>query len=148
MNRIGLLTIHDTLNFGSQLQSYSLYAAVKSLGCNVILIDYKCDAIAARESTLPLKEAKTIKDVVKSLVLHGNLEKRKRSFHNFMIEHMSISQEYNKNTIADANDEFDTFLVGSDIVWGLNITGNDYNYMLDFADDEKKKISFSSSVGT
>lgn len=148
MNRIGLLTIHDTINFGSQLQTYSLYKAVESLGCNVKLIDYKCDAIAARESTLPLKEAKNIKDVVKSLVLHRNLEKRKNSFHHFMTAHMSISQEYNKDTIVGANEEFDTFLVGSDIVWGLNITGNDFNYMLDFADDAKKKISFSSSVGT
>lgn len=148
MDRIGLLTIHDTINFGSQLQTYGLYKAVESLGCDVKLIDYKCDAIAARESTLPLREAKNIKDVVKSLILHGNLEKRKENFHQFMVSHMSISQEYNKNTIADANDNFDTFLVGSDIVWGLNITGSDFNYMLEFADDEKKKVSFSSSVGT
>lgn len=148
MNRIGLLTIHDTINFGSQLQTYSLYKAVESLGCNVKLIDYKCDAIAARESTLPLKDAKNIKDVVKSLILHGNLERRKTNFNRFMNEHMSISREYNKHTIVDANDEFDTFLVGSDIVWGLNITGSDFNYMLEFADDEKKKVSFSSSVGT
>lgn len=65
-----------------------------------------------------------------------------------MASHMSISQEYNKDTISDANDDFDTFLVGSDIVWGLNITGGDFNYMLEFADDKKKKVSFSSSVGT
>ena len=95
-----------------------------------------------------LEKQKNIKDVVKSLILHGNLEKRKENFHQFMVSHMSISQEYNKNTIADANDNFDTFLVGSDIVWGLNITGSDFNYMLEFADDEKKKVSFSSSVGT
>src|SRR5699024_6466461 len=135
-------------NFGSQLQTYGLYKAVESLGCNVKLIDYKCDAIAARESTLPLREAKNIKDVVTSLILNGNLEKRKENFHQFMVSHMSISQEYNKGTIADANDNIDTFLVGSDIVWGLNITGSDFNYMLEFADDEKKKVSFSSSVGT
>ena len=30
----------------------------------------------------------------------------------------------------------------------LNITGGDFNYMLEFADDKKKKVSFSSSVGT
>lgn len=60
---------------------------------------------------------------MKSLILHGNLEKRKENFHQFMVSHMSISQEYNKDTIADAKANFDTFLVGSDIVWGLNITG-------------------------
>ena len=148
MNRIGMLTIHDTLNFGSQLQTYSLYKAVESLGYNVKLIDYICEAIKARESTLPVNEAKSIKEVVKSLILHGNLEKRKKNFRKFLSNHVIMSRQYDKNTIFTANEEFDVFLVGSDIVWGLNITGKDFNYMLEFADSTKRKLAFSSSVGT
>lgn len=144
---IGLLTIHDTMNFGSQLQTYSLYKAVESLGCDVRLIDYQCDAIAARETTLPLKEARSPKDVVKSLMLHGNLQKRQNSFHHFMAENMKLTERYTRATIAKTNDLFDRFLVGSDIVWGFNITGKDYTYMLDFVEDAKR-YAFSSSVGT
>lgn len=148
MYKVGLITIHDTINFGSQLQTYSLYKAVESLGIDVKLIDYKCEAISERESTHPLAEVKNVKDFIKFLVLHKNLEKRKQEFHKFMDKNMSITKQYDKSTIKNTNELFDTFLVGSDIVWGLNITGNDYTYMLDFAEEKKKKISFSSSVGT
>lgn len=144
---IGLLTIHDTMNFGSQLQTYGLYKAVESLGCDVRLIDYHCDAIAERETTLPLKEAKGPKAVVKSLMLHGNLQKRQNSFHKFMAENMILTDSYTRATVAQTNELFDCFLVGSDIVWGFNITGKDYTYMLDFVEDAKR-YAFSSSVGT
>lgn len=144
---IGLLTIHDTMNFGSQLQTYSLYKAVESLGCDVRLIDYQCEAIAARETTLPLKEARSPKDVLKSLILHGNLQKRQNSFHQFMAENMKLTERYTRATVARTNELFDCFLVGSDIVWGFNITGKDYTYMLDFVEDAKR-YAFSSSVGT
>lgn len=148
MDRIGLLTIHNTINFGSQLQTLGLYKAVETLGYDVEIIDYTCKAIADRESTLPLRDAKSIKDIIKSLLLHRNLERRKNNFQSFMRDNTRISKNYTSSTIAHANEQYDTFLVGSDIVWGLNITGDDYTYMLDFAQSEKRKIAFSSSVGT
>ncbi len=148
MNRIGFLTIHNTINFGSQLQTYSLYKAVQSLGLDLKLIDYRCEAIEERESTLPLKEAKGVKGILKSLLLHKNLQERKDNFQKFLRDNMNVTRPYYRKDISQVNAEFDTFLVGSDIVWGLNITGNDYTYMMDFAEDEKRKLAFSSSVGT
>ena len=40
MKKIGLITIHDTLNYGSLLQTYALYKAIESLGVEIELIDY------------------------------------------------------------------------------------------------------------
>lgn len=148
MKKIGYLTVHDTINFGSQLQMLSLYKAIESLGHNVTLIDYKCAVISQRESTLPLSEAKNPKDILKSLILHGNLKKRKNSFWKYIDDHIDVTKPFTQETIVEANDIFDTFIVGSDVVWGFNITGTDYTYMLDFADDSKTKLAFSSSVGT
>ena len=92
MYKVGLITIHDTINFGSQLQTFSLYKAVESLGIDVKLIDYKCEAISERESTHPLAEVKNVKDFIKFLVLHKNLEKRKQEFHKFMDKNMSTEE--------------------------------------------------------
>ena len=39
MKKIGLITIHDTLNYGSLLQTYALYKAIESLGVEIELID-------------------------------------------------------------------------------------------------------------
>ena len=66
----------------------------------------------------------------------------------FMRTNMSITCPYNRETISLTNQLFDTFLVGSDIVWGMPVTGNDYTYMLDFTKEEKRRIAFSPSIGT
>ena len=148
MNRIGLVTIHDTLNFGSLLQTYGLYKAIESLGKDITLVDYKNNAIAEREKTYRLSEVRGLKELYKAVFHHHFLEEKHINFWNFIRSNMKVSQPYTYKNIEKANGQFDTFVVGSDIVWGMQITGSDFNYMLEFASDSKKKISFSSSVGT
>ena len=147
MKRIGMLTIHDTVNYGSLLQTYATYNAVKQICGNVEIIDYTCKAIEDRETTYPLKSVRTIKGFFKFVLWHPMLHKKKISFHTFIKEQMKLSPRYNIETIVNANNRYDIFIVGSDIVWGMKVTGNDFTYMLDFAQPEKKKIAFSSSVG-
>lgn len=148
MNKVGLITIHDTRNYGSLLQTFSLYKAIESLGVNIELIDYKCKAIVQRENTYDWKSCKTFKDYVFHFLLHKKLEKQYQNMWSFIRENMKVSISYNKNTIKESNLKYDTFIVGSDIVWGMNITGRDFSYLLDFADKGKRKLSFASSVGT
>lgn len=148
MKKIGLITIHDTLNYGSLLQTYALYKAIESLGVEIELIDYKCKAIMDRETTYPLSQCRNIKDTIKSLMWHKAMQKKYENFWSFIKDNMKITKPYTRENVKELNDIFDVFIVGSDIVWGTNITGNDWTYFLDFADDSKTKIAFSSSVGT
>lgn len=148
MEKIGLLTIHDTLNYGSLLQTYSLYKAVETLGMNIELIDYKCKTIAARETTYALHECKSVKDIIKSLMWHKAMQEKKDNFSQFTRNNMRLSREYTVENIREANNNYNTFLVGSDIVWGTEITGYDWTYFLDFVNEDKIKLAFSSSVGT
>lgn len=148
MEKIALLTIHDTLNFGSLLQTYGLYSALQRLGSDVTLLDYKNEAIAKRESTYRLADSRTIKELYKAIFHHGFLEKKHRSFWKFIRDNMKVSQPYDGGNIGEANKDYNAFIIGSDIVWGMEITGYDLNYMLKFAADDKRKYAFSSSVGT
>lgn len=142
------MTIHDTLNFGSLLQTFGLYKAVESLGVDVEIIDYKCKAIAHRERTFRWSECETLRDYARHFLFHKILAKRYENQWKFIRNNMRISKPFDKANVKTSNDEYDTFLVGSDIVWGMRITGHDLTFMLDFADDNKKKLAFSSSVGT
>ena len=148
MKKIGLITIHDTLNYGSLLQTYALYKAIESLGVEIELIDYKCKAIMDRETTYPLSQCRNIKDIVKSLMWHKAMQKKYENFWSFIKGNMKITKPYTRENVKELNNIFDVFIVGSDIVWGTNITGNDWTFFLDFADDSKTKIAFSSSIGT
>lgn len=146
--KIGLLTIHDTLNYGSLLQTYALYQAIQSMNLDVELIDYKCEKIQKRESTFELRDNLNLQGLVKHFMWHKALKEKHLAFWNFMNCHMKISDAYNKYNIGKTNAIYDVFVVGSDIVWGTNITGHDFTYFLDFANKGKRKIAFSSSIGT
>lgn len=146
--KIGLLTIHDTLNYGSLLQTYALYQAIQSMNLDVELIDYKCEKIRKRESTFELRDNLNLQGIVKYLLWHKALKEKYLAFWKFIKCHMKISDPYNKYNISNTNSLYDMFVVGSDIVWGTNITGHDFTYFLDFANKCKRKIAFSSSVGT
>ena len=147
--KIGLLTIHDTINYGSLLQTFATYTAIKKLGYEVEVIDYKCKAICERETTYSLSETKKASDIVKWLLWHKKLKEKKDNFDSFARNEMKLSStSYEQDNVKDTNDIYKTFIVGSDIVWGMNITGNDFTYFLDFTEENKNRISFSSSIGT
>lgn len=146
--KVGLITIHDTLNFGSTCQAFALYKAVEKLGYRVELIDYKNRAIRNRERTYRFNELRSAKDVAMWVMQHRSLEEKRSNIWQFFSQNINISKkEYTVEDISSANSEYDAFLVGSDIVWGMDITGGDYTYFLDFADDDKIKLAFSSSIG-
>lgn len=146
--KTGLITIHDTVNYGSLLQTIGLYRALQELNVDVELIDYKNEAISARESTCPLNECRGIKDYLKWLLFHHALQTQKDNYWLFLRKHVSLSAPYDRNTIKSCNKDYHSFIIGSDIVWSMEITGHDMTYMLDFAEDSKRKYAFSASVGT
>lgn len=41
---------------------------------------------------------------------------------------MNLSERYDKSSIKFANNEFDIFISGSDILWDLNLTKGDTSY--------------------
>lgn len=47
--KIGLLTFHDTTNFGSLLQTFGLYKKILDLGYDIEVVDYQCKSIMKRE---------------------------------------------------------------------------------------------------
>ena len=146
--KYGLITIHNTQNYGSLLQTFSTYKAFKSLNIDIDLIDYHNDVIDSRELPITQVRIKSIKDIIKRVIWGKAQEKKYNSMYIFLKNNTSLSRVFNKENIREANSQYDAFITGSDIVWGTTITGSDMTYFLDFASENKKKISFSSSIGT
>ena len=145
--KIGLLTFHDTTNFGSFLQTYGLFKALINLGFDCEVIDYKCNAIAARELPRKKPENYSIRGIAKFLLIDKMIAKKYHAFQKTQHETLKLSREYTLENIADAQTEYDAILTGSDILWNLNITDADMTYFLDFVKDNNKKYAFSTSIG-
>lgn len=144
--KTGILTFHDTTNFGSLLQTYALYLALNNKNIDCEIINYQCASIKKREMPLENSAQKSLKDKVKFLLFNKYDRRKHNAFIDFMQKNMVLSEEYNRNTVSGANEKYDAFIIGSDIVWGMDVTDGDLTYFLDFAEDEKLKFSYASST--
>lgn len=145
--KIGLLTFHETTNFGSYLQTYGLYNAICMLGYDCEVIDYKCESIIKRE--LPKSKPKSFfpRDWAKYLLIERKKKKKYFAFQKQVSNTIKLSRPYDNFNIMTANKMYDAFIVGSDILWNLEITGGDQTFFLNFVENNQKKYAYSTSIG-
>lgn len=145
--KIGLITFHDTTNFGSLLQTYGLYKKVRELGFDIDVIDYQCESIVRREIPRPFNLLQSPPKIIKDLLIGSITRCKYRALSQFLHDNMTLSPICNKYTISKIFNNYDKLIVGSDIVWGMDITENDLTYFLDSETNRYKKNAFSSSIG-
>lgn len=146
--KVGILTYHDTTNYGAVLQAYALQKIINSFNIDCEIIDYKCDAITDRYKITPFYKCKNIKKSIKALLTNksNRILKEKFKYFNEKYQRVSPKTYYLKN-IHETNKIYDKFIVGSDQVWNLDLCGKDTTYMLDFVNNNYKKNSYAASFG-
>lgn len=145
--KIGLITFHDTTNFGSLLQTYGLYKKVQELGYNIDVIDYQCESIVRREIPRNFNLFQSPRGIIKDILIGSVNRKKYKALTKFLRENMTLSARCDKSTIKDQSALYDKFIIGSDIVWGMDIIEGDLTYFLNFETESCKKTAFSSSIG-
>ena len=144
---IGILTFQKTTNYGSMLQAFALFSAVKEMGIPCEIIDYECSKVEKNEMPMLISDCTSCKKILRFLLLNKYRKEKVKKFKDFSRENMKIScVRYNRETIMSANQYYDGYIVGSDIVWGPEITGEDTSYFLDFADEDKLRFSYAASL--
>jgi hypothetical protein len=151
MTRIGILTFHRACNYGAVLQAYALNSILKCIlteNDHVEIIDYACDYLESLYSPYKcISNRKLIMKIISIAVHYREKILAKKAFNKFRIQYLSLSEEYNINTIGNTNFVYDKYIVGSDQVWNTKITGSDTVYFLDFVDDNSRKYSYAASFG-
>lgn len=145
--KVGVLTFHDTTNFGSLLQTYGLYKAIDNLGVDCEVIDYQCKSIVERELPKPIEFSFNMRSMARQALVHYFDSRKYRGLLQFSKDRLKLSPRYDRENIGACAYCYDRFMVGSDIVWGLDITQGDTAYFLDFVKDKHRKFAFSSSIG-
>lgn len=146
--KAGIITYHDTRNYGATLQAYALQKKVEKLNIDCEIIDYKCETITKRYSIKKITELRSIKEFIKYILSNSAAKKLQLEFNNFNETYLKLSnKEYYKDNIREANKVYDLFITGSDQVWNLELSGEDTSYFLDFVDSDDKKNSYAASFG-
>jgi len=145
--KYGIITFHNTLNCGAALQAYALCRFLRNNGVDCDILDYRCKSITERELKFK-KSSNIIKTAVNYTLVWPKQKKMNEDFLSIMRKEKMLSKNvYTPENIREANEDYDGFITGSDQVWNLNITGEDYNFFLKFVEDDKRKIAFSASTG-
>lgn len=144
---IGILTFQATNNFGAHLHVIALYRKIQELGYDCEVIDYQSPNLIARETSSFRNLGWNPKRRLGYLLWGRKVEQKYKILLKELRTYVKLSPVYTPQNIKEANKRYDTFVIGADVVWSLRITNNDYNFFLDFANEEKNKLAYSSSVG-
>ena len=131
--KIGILTFQWAINrnFGASLQSYACMTLLKKFYKEVKIIDFYKQS---SKSSIKMK-------------IQSSLESKYFKEYNQKFLPLTSKIE-NFEGLKKLNNEFDTFVVGSDQVWrGIWNLDSKTHYFFDFVNDDKKKISYAASFG-
>lgn len=148
--KIGILTFHRAANYGAVLQAYALQRYLSSFGHDVEIIDYRCMPIEQMHSPNYFLYCKGIKNRCKQLLRSPIKRKKRKLFDDFIERKLNLGtvREIRKEDISQVlKGEYDAIIVGSDQVWNPYLTKGDSTYLLDFVDNDVKKISYAASIG-
>ena len=158
MKKIGILTYYyKSKNIGGLLQAYALGAFLRGQGKSAEQIAFNfyyknlpyiitqfLHSPFTKIIKYPLRCLLHKKASQKSKIISAEISTQDQVFTEFeqFITHSETL--YNNATIAQSNDVYDTFVIGSDQVWGLDLLPFSAYYG-EFATPDKKVISYAAS---
>lgn len=146
MKRLGVLTYHDSDNYGSVLQAYALSHYINTHGGHCDVIDYRKPAVQVLYRIIkPVKSRHDLLMDLYNILYYGKLRQKKNRFEKFRKDYLPLSSKRYIHHGELSGTEYDTYLVGSDQVWNTRIVDFDTAYMLDFT--EKPKFAYAASFG-
>ena len=148
MKKIGILTFHKSINYGSVLQAFALRKALDKLGYDAEVIDYQPDNYDYLYGLL--RKPRSLYSVKYDLIniIHFRLlTNRKQLFAEFREKHLHLSPKkfYYGNDVTEIAEMYDAIICGSDQIWNPKAKDSDINYYLPIP-HKMKKISYAVSL--
>ncbi|WP_176013731.1 polysaccharide pyruvyl transferase family protein [Victivallis sp. Marseille-Q1083] len=156
MKKIGLLTFHESDNFGTCLQAFALQHTLKKIsGCQVELLRYYRSNVVRKSKFNKLQELLRLlfqwNFISIFWIIFGRkkIQRLKKRFREYREKYYSYSavtyREY--QNFCEHEDDYDAYVVGSDMVWSQDRATPLSLYFLKFA-QTYKKIAYAPSIGS
>lgn len=153
MKKIKTITCHEVYNYGASLQEYALLKFLNEQGHDASVIHYKPSYLSGHFdlwAVSPRFDKPILKQLYLLAKLPGRLKalKKKKNFDAFHEKYIPTDKTlYRSNEELKMNvPEADVFICGSDQIWNSFFqNGKDPAFYLNFAPEDKKKISYAAS---
>ncbi len=149
MKRVGIITMHKVLNFGSALQAYALQKVVSDFGYNCEIIDYIYPNKYHKQfHSNDRKWYSFLKTIIPNKFL-SSTDRDNTEIKKFWKKNYKLSKRYSsKEKLQLSPPIYDIYLTGSDQVWNTRFVKGDTSFLLSFAPDSSKKIAYSASFAS
>lgn len=162
MKKVGIITIHNSPNYGASLQAYALYKYIESRGYDCELIDlyrpYQSEYVPSKR--FQPYSCMTFKKRVKSYLL-GFLGKKKKKASPVVCYYKQAKERFDSfnsvlkyssayksiDMLYETPPIYDIYVSGSDQLWNPTQAYCLEPYFLTFVPKGKKKVSYATSVG-
>lgn len=154
--KISVITVLNTVNYGSVLQTFATQKFLESLDFEVEFIDYRrYDQLIKNQVKNELRKksenlVKLLKKPLKCFLDIIAVYKGNKVFRDFVEKNIHLTErEYSSNEDLKKNiPPADIYCTGSDQMWNSDWNqGIERSFFLDFAPKNKKRIAFSTSIG-
>lgn len=147
--RVALVTIFDTINFGTYLQAFATAIKMQELGADVEIVRYER---VHNRYRFPFEDKCHCLKVLTWIyaILRNNKSYFQRyECRRFVSSYIKVSKLYYKyEDLRNTPLLADIYVTGSDQVWNtIHNSGIEKAYYLEFVPDKIKKIAFSASIG-
>lgn len=135
------ITLHDTDNCGSSLQSYALQHFLLQNNIQNEIIDYIPEYVK--------NNGNPIRTLIRKIIFFKDSYVRDKKFKKFKREFLVVTKKKYKNITDLKNERFDCdcLITGSDQLWNSNYKcGQDPAFYLNFSDDIRK-VAYAVSLG-
>jgi hypothetical protein len=152
-NKVALMTWHHTYNYGTALQAFALSNAIKRLGFEVDLIDYRRKSKVvtfSNDLTGMIKRVvynfKKANNNFKKRYLQKLDSKKITAFDSFYKDRFSYTVYCKSDEdLNELNKSYQAFVCGSDQIW--NPKSLDTKFFLDFVWNPEQMIPYAPSIG-
>lgn len=150
MKKIGIITFHRSLNYGSVLQAFALQTKIKELQPkrDIEIIDfYPPNMKNIRGIFVPVKSLRNFVRNIFACFYYPQFKKRTKAFNDFVGRNLRVgNKKYDQQSdMSDLDAEFGILVAGSDQIW--NNTAPDFSIKYFFPDVQKaKKVAYAPSL--
>lgn len=158
--RVGVITLHNSPNYGSCLQAYATQKVFEGIGAETSIIDYyRHDAIPENETEralngqlakkIPIFKIPGVKSLAR-IPVSRMAARRSAPLNEFRRAKLNLTSKkyYSAADLESDPPEADVYCTGSDQVWNSIWNGGfERAFYLSFASSDTKKIAYAASIG-
>ena len=146
--KVGLLTVHQSVNCGASLQAGALYRSIEELGHDVSIINYRPYYFVSDVDEARSGGPRSIKSEMKKVLIGSRLRRTKECFDKYQQACFpKLTKPFtNPDQLYAEVFDYDVAVCGSDQIWNPSHIHFDKTWFFDFLTDTKL-VSYAASIG-